>query len=89
MDISKQKQDDSELKDVSADSRASTTKGPVGLPAKPEGENQADGTFDDKKKKKGEDLDETVDDLKDPSEKEDDDMKDEEEEDPDSDKDKA
>jgi hypothetical protein len=62
------------------------------LSPKTVGENQADGTFDDKKKKKGEDLDETVDDLKDPSEDGDDDINDEEEEekrDPDSDKDKA
>jgi hypothetical protein len=62
------------------------------LPPKTVGENQADGTFDDKKKKKGEDLDETVDDLKDPSEDGDDDINDEEEEeerDSDSDKDKA
>jgi hypothetical protein len=44
------------------------------------------------RKRKGEDLDETVDDLKDPSEEEDNDIDDEEEEeeqDPDSDKDKA
>jgi hypothetical protein len=62
------------------------------LPPKPVGENQANGTFDDKKKKKGEGLDETVDDLKDPSEQEEHDVNDEEEEeeqDPDSDKDKA
>jgi hypothetical protein len=55
------------------------------------GENQADGTFDEKKKKKGEDFDETVDDLKDPSEESDavNDEEEEEEQDPDSDKDKA
>jgi hypothetical protein len=65
-------------------------------PPKTVGENQADGTFDDKKKKKGEDLDEAVDDLNDPNEEDDDDDDDddeeedeEEEEDPDSDKDKA
>jgi len=66
------------------------------LPSQILGENQADGTFDDEKKKKGEDLDEAVDDLNDPSEEDDDDDDDDEEEDqeeeeqdPDSDKDKA
>ena len=62
------------------------------LPSKTVGENQADGTFDEKKKKKGEDLDETVDDLRHPSDEENDDVNDEDEEeeqDPDSDKDKA
>jgi hypothetical protein len=62
------------------------------LPPETVGENQADGTFDEKKKKKGEDLDEMVDDLKDTSAEEDDNVNEEEQEeeqDPDSDKDKA
>jgi hypothetical protein len=82
MDVSKQTKGGSELKDSSITQK---------LPSQILGENQADGTFDEKKKK-GEALDEADDDLNDPSEEDDDDVNDEEEEeeeDPDSDKDKA
>jgi hypothetical protein len=93
MNAPKQTKDGSELKDVPViEPRLGTIERPEKLPSEILGENQGDGTFDDRKKKKGEDLDETVDDVKDPSEKEDDDVSDEggeEEQDPDSDKDKA
>jgi hypothetical protein len=92
MNAPKQTRAGSELRDAPVtEPRPGTIERPEKLPSEILGENQGDGAFDDKKKKKGEDFDETVDDVKDPSEEEDDDInaEEEEEQDPDSDKDKA